>query len=121
MLLTSHDLGDVEALCDRCILINQGQKTYDGKLDQVKGDLEGIRRVKILLNESIEKSDPLPEGIKELPCEDSDEKYFEFHLEQVPMVQIMNFVSRQYGTQLRDVQITGVRLEEIIQKHYGHH
>jgi ABC-2 type transport system ATP-binding protein len=33
ILLTSHDMDDIEALCPRVLLINQGQMGYDGSLD----------------------------------------------------------------------------------------
>ncbi|TAK04669.1 ATP-binding cassette domain-containing protein [Patescibacteria group bacterium] len=35
VLLTSHYMEDVEALCERIIVINQGQKVYDGDLDEL--------------------------------------------------------------------------------------
>jgi len=35
IILTTHDLSDVEKLCERVIIIDQGTKIYDGKL----GDL----------------------------------------------------------------------------------
>lgn len=120
MLLTSHDLSDVEALCERCILINNGRKTFDGKLTEVKGELAGVRRVKLLLNESKPEKFQMPEGLTELACESPLEKYYEFHLEKIPLSQVMEYISVKYGPVLQDIQITGVRLEEIIQNHYGH-
>jgi ABC-2 type transport system ATP-binding protein len=121
MLLTSHDLSDVEALCDRCILINNGSKTFDGNLKDVKGDLAGIRRIKLLLGDSSLEHPELPPGLNELSGEGGPlEKCFEFHLEQLPLAQVMEFISVRYGPILQDIQIMGVRLEEIIQKHYGH-
>lgn len=36
ILLTSHYMDDVEALCDRVIVINHGSLVYDGKLDALK-------------------------------------------------------------------------------------
>lgn len=35
ILLTSHYMEDVAALCERIIVINQGQKVYDGGLDEL--------------------------------------------------------------------------------------
>jgi len=36
VLLTSHDLSDVEAICNRAVLINRGQVGYDGPLQGLK-------------------------------------------------------------------------------------
>lgn len=120
MLLTSHDLSDVEALCERCILINKGVKAYDGKLEAVKGDLAGIRRIKLLLTEPSASPVGTLSGLRELPSESSLEKYYEFSLEHTPLAKVMEYLSGKYGSVIRDIQIAGVRLEEVIQKHYAH-
>ena len=36
VMLTTHDMGDVEALTDRVMLIGKGQILYDGSFDQIK-------------------------------------------------------------------------------------
>ena len=36
VLLTTHDMGDVEALTDRVMLIGKGQVLYDGSFDHIK-------------------------------------------------------------------------------------
>lgn len=118
LLLTSHDLSDVEALCQRCILINKGSKAYDGKLDDVKGELAGVRRIKLLLSEPSHGQLPLVAGLTEFSSESVLEKLFEFHLAQTPLTKVMELLANQYGPLLQDIQITGVKLEEVIQKHY---
>lgn len=35
-ILTTHDLNDVEKLCDRIIIIDHGSKLYDGSIDAIK-------------------------------------------------------------------------------------
>ncbi len=36
IILTTHDMQDLEALTNRVILIGKGQKLFDGKLDEIK-------------------------------------------------------------------------------------
>ena len=36
VFLTTHDMQDVEKLCNRVILINHGRMLYDGNLERVK-------------------------------------------------------------------------------------
>jgi ABC-2 type transport system ATP-binding protein len=35
ILLTSHYMNDIQALCDRVVVINHGKKIFDGRLDAV--------------------------------------------------------------------------------------
>lgn len=35
VIITSHYMADIEALCDRAVIINQGMLVYDGKLGEI--------------------------------------------------------------------------------------
>jgi len=45
VILTTHDLGDVEAVCDRVLLIHRGALLYDGSVPALKAQLGGQRRL----------------------------------------------------------------------------
>jgi ABC-2 type transport system ATP-binding protein len=45
VMLTTHDLGDIEDLCKRLIIIDQGSIIYDGSLEQVKRNFAKERRI----------------------------------------------------------------------------
>lgn len=36
IILTTHDLNDIEELCQRIIIIDEGKKIYDGSLEEIK-------------------------------------------------------------------------------------
>lgn len=36
VLLTTHDLGDIEALCSRIIIIDRGKQVYEGSLEELR-------------------------------------------------------------------------------------
>ena len=36
MLLTTHDMGDIEKLCRRVMIIDRGRLLYNGVLDQIR-------------------------------------------------------------------------------------
>jgi len=36
VILTTHDLGDIEQLCDRVIIIDKGRVHFDGELDELR-------------------------------------------------------------------------------------
>jgi ABC-2 type transport system ATP-binding protein len=46
-ILTTHDMGDVELLAGRVIVINSGEIAFDGSLSELRGRLGGVKRVKI--------------------------------------------------------------------------
>lgn len=51
ILLTSHYMADVEALCQRVILINSGQLLYDGSLRLLANKLAPYKLLRVTLNE----------------------------------------------------------------------
>ena len=44
VIITSHYMADIEALCDRAMIINQGHLVYDGKLGEIN-QLFGRRKL----------------------------------------------------------------------------
>lgn len=47
LVLTSHDTGDIEAICDRVIVINDGRLIWDGSLDDLRRRFVTTKRVTI--------------------------------------------------------------------------
>ena len=48
IILTSHDMTDIEALVDRVIVIGHGKKLYDGKLNDIKKKFNNEKQVEIV-------------------------------------------------------------------------
>jgi ABC-2 type transport system ATP-binding protein len=55
VLLTTHDLSDVERLCRRVMIIDHGKLVYDGKLEELRSRFGGKRELQV------EFSQPYPE------------------------------------------------------------
>lgn len=53
VLLTTHDLSDIEELCERIIIIDKGKKVYDGKIGDIKQRFGYMRTLEMCINESI--------------------------------------------------------------------
>ena len=53
ILLTSHYMADITALCDRVLLIHQGQLIYDGLLDGLLERFAPYRQVKVELAQPV--------------------------------------------------------------------
>lgn len=48
IILTSHDMTDIEALTNRVIVIGHGKKLYDGKLNDIKKKFNNEKQVEIV-------------------------------------------------------------------------
>lgn len=53
IILTTHDLKDIEKLCDRIIIINLGKKIYDGGLEEIKNKYGYITNIEVLMKENV--------------------------------------------------------------------
>ena len=62
ILLTSHYMADITALCDRVLVIHQGQLVYDGGLNKLIDNFAPCREVKIELAHPIPEAKLLPYG-----------------------------------------------------------
>lgn len=126
VILTTHDIGDIEELCSRIIIIDEGKKIYDGSLEELK-DTYGTRRkvsMEVRRKESL-KDFNLAEklGVLEEECRtgfDEEKKIlsvtFDKHKIQVP--QVMNAVMEV--TDVKDIQIQETELAEIVKEIYNH-
>lgn len=59
VVLTTHDIGDIEELCDRIIIIDSGKKIYDGSLEDLLNTY-GTHRKVILEVKNLDKVRNLP-------------------------------------------------------------
>lgn len=53
IILTSHDMSDIEALTNRIIVIGHGKKLYDGSLNDIKKNFNKYKQVEILFKSLI--------------------------------------------------------------------
>ena len=59
VLLTSHDLGDVRAVCERVLVLRDGRLIHDGSMDEVVARVGGQRRLVLRLVEPVLDEDRL--------------------------------------------------------------
>ena len=117
LLLTSHDLSDVEALCERCILIDHGRKKFDGPLRGLKGDLADLRRIQVTV---AEQATPVLTNAQKLQVGVTDAfiHNYELRTQQLAMSEALARLSIHYGDKLQDIQISEVSLEEVLAQRY---
>jgi len=61
ILLTTHDLSDIERLCPRMLLIDHGKVVYDGSVEAVRREVTSERRLSI--DFETDAPDAVPDGV----------------------------------------------------------
>lgn len=124
VILTTHDIGDIEELCSRIIIIDEGKKIYDGSLEKLKGTYGTRRKVSMEVKhvkkvKELQLAEKLGVQEEDLECSLDEVKKvltvsFDKHKIQVP--QVMNEVMKV--TEVQDVQIQETELAEIVKAIY---
>lgn len=112
IFLTSHDLGDVEALCDRIIIINNGTIVTDSTLDDLKANYLSEKVIKISYDKYVTQSQ------FEYPVEKVEHNQIELKADtsKVQMGDLLSYFT-SIGN-ITDIQIESTPLEEVIKKLY---
>lgn len=108
IFLTSHDLGDIERICKRIIIIDKGQIIKDESIEELKKEYLSEKIITIFYEENIEK-----EQIDFEILEKSDNKViFKVDTNKISMDQILKKFMK-YGN-IIDLEAIPVSLEEVI-------
>jgi ABC-2 type transport system ATP-binding protein len=119
LMLTSHDLSDVEALCSRCILIDQGTLKYDGPLGNLKGDLRHIRKITAITSDPNKGLLTNASIFTSKVAESEFMHIYEFSLEKNQMSDCIYALTNHYGETLQDLGISEVSIEEVLGAKYA--
>jgi ABC-2 type transport system ATP-binding protein len=114
-LLTTHDLNDIEKLCERIILIDHGQKLYDGSIDGIRGRFGRKRMMTVELTDDCSGVVINMKGVT-VVSRDGPTMVFEFDRDVVRADHIITALAAQ--CELRDITIAEPELETIIRQIY---
>lgn len=119
VILTTHDLDDIEELCERIIIIDKGTKVYDGKIEEIKNTYGYMRTIEMDIRE-MKKIDI--ENKFGLSSDDLYAKYSKnsisvtFNKNKISMPEIASCIMN--NADVIDMKITETSIEEIIKKIY---
>ncbi|MCM1537701.1 MAG: ATP-binding cassette domain-containing protein [bacterium] len=97
ILFTTHDMQDIEKVCDRLIMIDKGKKIYDGSIGQIKNKYAHSKTIEILL-------------------EDGEKETQTFDVSVTPMNTVMESLFAQ--KKVRDISICEPEIDDIIRDIY---
>lgn len=97
IIFTTHDMQDIEKVCDRLIIIDTGKKVYDGTISEIKDKYNNMKTIEILLED----------GSKEIKT---------FDVNKTPMNHVMENLFTQYS--IKDISICEPEIDSIIRDIY---
>ena len=97
VILTTHDMGDVDALCERIVIIDKGRKIYDNDIEHLKSFFGSYRTLKVRLD-----NDTWEEHLIDESKED--------------MMEVLRSIQKEKN--IRDMKLEEISTEEVIKKIY---
>ena len=119
VILTTHDMKDIEELCSRIIIIDKGKILYDGSLANIKYRFGNTKTIFIPSNIEL-MEDELKAKFSGVVVEDHDErKAIKFSLNEVDLDEILLYLISTYH--IKDFKIEDISIEDITKKLYEKH
>lgn len=119
LLLTTHDMGDVERLCDRVVLVDRGRTVYDGDLAGLSRTVGAQRVMTVDLAEAVPPGAlSLPAGATHLGEEGHGLRHrIGFDAEQATAAAVLAAVSAT--AEVLDLSIEEPDVEDVVRKVYA--
>jgi viologen exporter family transport system ATP-binding protein len=120
VLLTTHDLDDIEELCRRIMIIDHGKLLYDGPLAELKAKLLRTKQIKFALRDS-EAAGTLQRALSSegLDAEAVDEVTYRVRFDRT-RVSTSELIRKILAAgDIRDLLIEDEPIEEIIKRIYA--
>lgn len=126
VLLTTHDMDDIEALCPRMVIVDHGRKLYDGAVAGIRERFGGERTLVAMLDEAEAAALPrddagqpllseLPQGVHQVPVK-SPRIALRFGRGTLPGHELVTWLGARYS--LRDVTFEEPQIEDVIRRIY---
>ena len=113
VMLTTHDMGDVEALTDRVMLIGKGRILYDGSFSQMKGKYNTTNVLTVVYDANYEMV--LPEHTEMLSNENG-RAVISVDTDRTPVSHVVSRLSQEFT--VYDISVQPRPIEEIIAEIY---
>jgi ABC-2 type transport system ATP-binding protein len=115
VILTTHDLGDIEELCSRVLIINDGKLIYDGPLSTIKQRFGNFRTITFDTLRPVGAFD-LPEGAEALST-DQRKLVLRFDRSRTTASRVASAVMNQL--EVADFSLAEPDLASVVKQIYG--
>lgn len=113
VILTTHDMNDIEALAKRIILIGNGQILYDGNIKTLKTKYGSYKNIKIYTKDKINN-----QKIKGIVKKTKKDDYYNFIIDSniISISKFLSKLTKEYS--IDDIEIDNESIDEVILKLY---
>ncbi len=120
VILTTHDMGDVDALCKRIIIIDKGQMLYDNDIEHLRSFFGSYRTLKIRpQGNAEEKAKDIEKELAGTDTSVSTEDGWVSILVNEEKSKVLDVLSLiQQNTKIKDMQLQEISTEDVIKKIY---
>ena len=120
VILTTHDMGDVDALCKRIIIIDKGQMLYDNDIEHLRSFFGSYRTLKIRpQGNAEEKANDIEKELAGTDTSVSTENGWVSILVNEEKTKVLDVLSLiQQNTKIKDMQLQEISTEDVIKKIY---
>ena len=116
VILTTHDMKDIEELCNRIIIIDKGKILYDGSLANIKYRFGNTKTIYIQSNLKLD-IDEINNKYKNVEITNQDEKIaIKFSLNDVDLDDMLLYLINTYH--VKDFKIEDISIEDITKQLY---
>jgi ABC-2 type transport system ATP-binding protein len=113
ILLTTHDLDDIERLCSRLLIIDHGHVIYDGGLEALR---DKYGRERTLVVDLAAPGDPITVESAEVVKIDGPRQWLRFRRDDTTAAALIAEIAARYP--LRDLTLEEPAIEDIVRKIY---
>lgn len=112
VILTTHDMSDIEALAKRIILIGKGEILYDGTLQRLKNKYGNNKMVKIFTKDKVEVN---KKGTTDFAKKDYGYEFI-IDVNELTISDFLKYISTRIN--IDDIEIDNANIDDIIVKTY---
>jgi len=114
VILTTHDMDDIEALCDRVLVISKGRIFLDGSLDGLR---ERVRPERRLIVDLVDRDDDIADGDARIVSKEGHRITLAFDPRRVRTADLISRVTAAHA--IRDLFVVNPPIEEIVAQLYA--
>jgi ABC-2 type transport system ATP-binding protein len=116
VLLTTHDMTDVERLCSRLLIVDRGQLLYDGALDHIRSRLADEATLVVELRQQVSDDQPIrAAGAYEVRA-DGPRRWLRFRPSETTAAKLIAAIAAEYP--VHDVRIDEPAIEDVVRQFY---